>query len=515
MTKENYLNLASAKDLSNRWQRLLYRCLEILPGFLSWGIFCLIFLLSWLAPEIATFIIIAFACFWLTKVFYLSFHQLSGYRLMKKNLSINWLAKVKELENWSEIYHLVILPLCREDISIVRSSLQAIYKANYPKEKIMVVLTGEERGGEAIKKVLAQAQKEFGNKFFKFLITIHPKNLPGEFPGKGSNVAWAVKEAEKLIKQSGLPEEKIIVSNFDIDTRPFPEYFAVLTWHYLKTPNPLRASYQPIPIYANNIWEVPVFSRLVAVSGTFWQMIQQERPEQLVSYSSHALSFKTLKEVGYPNNLVSDDSRIFWKAYLFYNGDYRVVPLYYPISMDAVMAKTFFRTLINQYKQQRRWSWGCENIPYLLYGFLQNKKIPWREKIRHSWIILDGFCSWAVAALIIFFFGWLPLILGNISFRVSLLSYNLPQVTSLLMTIAMFGMLVSAILNFSLLPPRPPHFSRWKSVAMVLQWLLLPIVLIVFGSFPALESQTRLALQKRLDFWVTEKIRKEEMNYSK
>ena len=74
------------------------------------------------------------------------------------------------------------------------------------------------------------------------------------------------------------------------------------------------------------------------------------------------------------------------------------------------------------------------------------------------------------------------------------------------MTLAMIGMVVSAIISLLLLPPRPADCSRWKSLSMVFQWLLLPLTLIIFGTFPALDAQARLILGKPLSFWVTEKI---------
>jgi cellulose synthase/poly-beta-1,6-N-acetylglucosamine synthase-like glycosyltransferase len=432
---------------------------------------------------------------------------------MKKNLKINWLEKLKQLENWQDIYHLIILPMYKEERELVSSTIQSLVDSEYPKEKMIVVLAIEERAGLQIQEMAKKIQEEFEKKFFQFLVTSHPQGIPGEVAGRGSNLAWAIRKAKKIINKLAIPQEKIIVSAFDIDTQPYPQYFACLTYHYLKAKNPLKCSYQPIPLYNNNIWQALAFSRVIATSGTFWQMMQQSRPEQLVSYSSHSMPLKIFEKISYPSNLVSDDSRIFWKSYLAFDGDYRVVPLNYPVSMDAVLAKNFFWTIINQYKQQRRWAWGVENIPYLFYGFLKNKKISLFEKFRQAFIIFEGFWSWATAALLIFFLGWLPLILGGKEFNVSLLSYNLPRLTSILMTLAMIGMVVSAIISFLILPPRPKNLasgwpSKLKTLSMIFQWLLLPITLIFFGALPALESQTRLMLGKALSFWVTEKSRK-------
>ena len=502
----DYLNLARAQDLKNKKERILYRFFEILPGFFSWGTLAGVFILSWLAPIAVAIFIIVFDLYWLLKVVYLSFYQVASYQQMKKNLKTNWLEKLNRIGNWQEIYHLIILPMYKEGPEIVRSTLQSLVDSEYPKEKMIVVLATEERGGREIEEMAKKIKEEFEREFFQFFLTCHPQDILGEVAGRGSNLAWAIKEVkEKIINSLKIPEENIIVSAFDIDTRPYPQYFACLTYHYLMAKNRLQSSYQPIPVYNNNIWQAPAFSRVIATSGTFWQMMQQARPEQLVTYSSHSMPFKILEEVGYPTNLVSDDSRIFWKSYLAYQGNYRVVPLHYPVSMDAVLARNFFRTIINQYKQQRRWAWGVENIPYLLYGFLKSKKISLFEKFRQTFIIFEGFWSWATAALLIFFLGWLPLVLGGEKFNITLLSYNLPKLTSTLMTLAMIGMLISAIISFLLLPPRPKNYSKLKNLSMVFQWFLLPLTLIFFGALPALDSQTRLMLGKPLSFWVTEK----------
>lgn len=492
----------------------MYRFYEIIPGFLAWTTIILIFLLSWLAPAATAIFIILFDIYWLFKTIYLSFHLRAAFSKMRQVMKTNWLEKL-QIENWGDIYHLIILPMHKEPYEVVKESFESLIKTNYPKDKFIAVLATEERAlretsgqaGETAKKI----QQEFSDKFFKFLITTHPANIPGELPGKGSNQAWAAKEVKKIIIDPlKIPHENILTSVFDVDTQVLPDYFSRLTYVFLTCGNPQRSSFQPIPFFTNNIFQAPALGRVIAFSCTFWQMMQQSRPERLTTFSSHSMPFKALVEIGFWNtDIVSEDSQIFWKCYLHYNADWRVESLFYPVSMDANAAPKFWQTMLNLHKQQRRWGWGCENIPYMLDGFRKNKNIPFRKKFYWRFNAIEGFHSWATNALIIFALGWLPLILGGADFNFTLLSYNLPQITRFIMALAMFGIITSAILSVILLPPKPDWFKKRHYFFYFLQWALMPITLIIFGAFPGLEAQTRLMLggKFRLGFWVTPKHR--------
>jgi hypothetical protein len=496
------------------------RFFEILPGGLAWATIVLMVLLSRFLPVWVSVFIILFDIYWLLKTVYLSLHLRAAFSAMKRNMGVNWREKLSETNPeanknvvaWEDVYHVVVFPMYREPYEVVRESFARLATAHYPKEKLLVVLAVEARGGEAARAVGERIKKEFGARFFRFLLTVHPTDLPGEIPGKGSNETWAALRAkETLIDPLQLRYENILVSVFDVDTQVFPEYFGRLTYVFLNAENRLRAIYQPIPLFTNNIHEAPALARVVAFSTTFWQMMQQSRPERLTSFSSQSIPFRMLLDVGFwQKDIVSEDSRIFWQGYLRYHGDFRVEPLLYPVSMDANVAPTFWATMKNLYRQQRRWGWGAENIPYMLQGFRRDPVIPPAKKRYWTFNVIEGFHSWATNSLMIFALGWLPLVLGGQHFGYTLLSYSLPRITRFIISLSMIGIASSAILAILLLPPKPSGGLRWHDyLVYLLQWIFMPLTLIIFGAFPGLEAQTRLMLggRWRLGFWVTPKGR--------
>lgn len=510
--KKPYLHIASARDFSGR-DRVIYRFFEMVPGLLSWGTLIGVVLLSWLLPAWAAVFIIAFDLYWLIKTVFLSFYLRANHYRLKQNLQTDWGTLVKDFPQTNTMWQMVILPFYKEGSAVLHETLHALQTARWPKERMIIILAYEERAGSEAEELACSLVVEYKKAFGVCVAIRHPAGVPGELMGKGSNIAHAAREAVRTtIDPRGIQYEDVLVSAFDIDTHPGADYFLCLAYHFLTAQHPHRSSFQPVPVYNNNIWETSAFSRVVATSGTFWQMMQQERPERLTTFSSHSMSLQSLAEVGYwQNNIVSEDSRIFWNHFFYYNGDYRVVPLAYPVSLDANIGRSFWETVSQVYHQQRRWTWGVENVPYILFCFLKNKAIPFRTKVYYTAIQLEGFWGLATNPLLIFLLGWLPLMLGGTVFNATLLSYNLPRVTRTLMTVAMLGLIGSAIISLSLLPPRPHHFGARRSVGMILQWLLIPVTITVFGAIPGLEAQTRLLLggRWRLGFWVTPKYRKQ------
>lgn len=516
----DYLKIGRASDLKDAKEVRIYRLLEIFPGALSWLTLLGAFFLSWRAPFFISYALIILVIFWFLRSVYLSFHLATGFRRMERYKKIDWLKKLQNLpsdqcslsiDNWRDIYHLILLPNYKEPLNVIEETLQSLVYSDYPKDRMIVVLSFEERAGTERKGVAQAIKEKFSNSFFKLLVTFHPDNLPREIRGHGANDAWAAEKAkESVIDPLNISYERIIVSAFDIDTHVFPRYFSCLTYHYLTCQKPTRTSFQPIPLYNNNIWQATPFSQISSFSASFWQIMCQERPEKLVTFSSHSMSFKALVEVGFKQrNIIADDSRIFWQCFFRYNGDYYVQPIFYPISMDANIGKNFFHTLKNMYKQKKRWAYGVEDIPYFLFACWKNKKVPFKQKLSRGLELISGHWTWATSSFLIFTLGWLPIFMGEIEFAHSLLAYSVPRLASRVMTFAMLGLISSIWLSLHLLPSPPVKTNKFKYILFVLSWFMIPLEMMVFGSLPALDAHTRFMTGKyMLEFWVTPKSRR-------
>lgn len=547
-------------------ERLKQRFFEVIPGSLTWVTLIGMFVLSFFLPVWVAIFVITFDIYWIYRTVFIASYSVIAYRKLKRGKTIDWwercqnivhpeeyavqireriglleksrknglsrsekkiigkeieeqegylkevgeLAKIKDrIWDWRKIIHVVLLPTANEPAEVIEPSIQSIADSNFPNQQVIILLATEER--EPVRNRVEKVdylKKKFDGVFRDFIVTTHEVEA-GEMRCKASNATYAAKKLRVYLDEKGISYDKVILSNFDCDSVAHPQYFAALTYAYVTDPKRLQRAYQPLPMYHNNLWDTNAFVRVIVTSSSFWHMYQSTRRE-MVTFSSHSEPFDTLVKVNFwPVNMISEDSIIYWKGFSYFHGDYEVKPIYLPISLDAVLAETYWKTIKNQYKQKRRWAYGVENLPIIMRAILPDKKIGLWKKIKTALEMLEGHWSWATAPFILALLGWLPLIFGGAQFNESVIAHNLPFVTRYLMTLAMTGLIISVALSLILLPPRPAKHSRKKYIYMVLQWILVPIIAPTLGAMPAIDSQTRILTKRYFgEFWVTEKIRK-------
>jgi hypothetical protein len=544
----------SKEDLTPRQARL-QRFLEILPGACSWTILLGLILLSIFFPFSAAILIVAFYLSWIMRILYSTIFLLLSYLQLNIEKNTDWMRRIHGIDTLSvylkeigpkkfgrhwrqrishrvhqrqlngllaskilppaskDIYHLVIFPVIKEGRDILEPAIEAISHQNFSLKQMVIVFALEERALPLVKSAVYELEKKYKDVFFACNTIVHPAAVPGEARVKGANVTCAARQASAFFQSHQIPFENVVLSCFDADTVVSPHYFACLTYHFMVCPDRQRASFQPIPVYHNNIWHVPGFARVVETGSSFYMLVESTNPEKLVTFSSHSMSFKALVDVDYwPVDMISDDSAIFWKAYIHYDGQYQVVPMFVTLSMDVACASNWWQTAKSVYKQKQRWAWGVENFPIVMRAFLKSKKIPLYEKLRLGFKLFEGHISWATSGFILSLIGWLPVIFARREFAASVVYYNVPDIANTIFTLGFFAICITIVLSLSILPKTKMRYRWLLKLGHAFEWLMVPFILVIFSALPALHAQTRLMLGKYLEFWVTDKKRTPRQN---
>ncbi len=509
-----------------------YRSLEILPFALTIIILSIPMVLAFISAELAAYFVFAYLLLWFMRAIALDVRMIQGWRLMGEHRKAPWNKLLQDLEElkvrlqkpaWhvrniqrvadfmdtpdrilpSQVYHAVIIAFYNESKDVLDPTVQSVIKANYDNKKIILVLAYEERGGPETEKLAKSLVKEYGNKFYMAEAVKHPPNIQGEVIGKGGNVTYAGRWLKTYLEKQKIDPAHVLVTTLDSDNRPDKEYFGALTYTYCSTEDPKRASYQPITMYTNNIWDAPAPMRVIATGNSFWNIVLSLRQHLLRNFSAHAQPMSALIETDFWSvRTIVEDGHQYWRTFFRYEGKYEVYPLYVPIYQDAVLTGSYKKTLSMQFVQVRRWAWGASDIAYVITkGFREKNNVPrhrmWGRMLR----LVEGHISWSTAPLILLLSAFVPLFIVSDSYTAN----ELPQFASRLQRIAMAGILISLYLSIKSLPPRPERYKRHRTVWMMLQWIYLPITSIVYSAFAAIYAQYRLATGRYLGFVVTEK----------
>lgn len=524
----------------------LYRLFEILPAAVSYGALLLLIILSVVNPLWASVYLLLVVITMFVKSFSINFHTLRGHHWLKAAQRVDWAARLDDLqdpvaayarikdvtssgfgykahqdnlsvlaqEGIAEVYpqpsqlkNGVIIAAYNEGYDVIQPTIESVKNTTYNNKQIILYLAYEERGGAEIEATARRLQREYADVFLTFQIVKHPKDMEGEVVGKGGNITFAGYHLQQWCSDHKIAYSDVIVTTLDSDNRPYPSYFDYVTYEYIMRPDRKQLSFQPIALYFGNIWDTPAPMRLIATGNSFWTVISSMRPRTLRNFAAHSQPLDALVEMKFwSTRSIVEDGHQYWRSYFFFHGNYSVVPIHVPIYQDAVMADTLKKTLKAQFKQLRRWGYGVSDIPYVAVNLFSRKRtVPFWEGFARFLRLFDSHVSLAVIAIMITLGGWVPLLVNAEASR-EIAAHQLPIVVSRLQQVATIGIIISIFLMLKMLPPRPARYKRRRTIGMVLQWLLLPVTTICYGSAAAFNAQTHLLLGKYLDkFDVTDK----------
>lgn len=511
-----------------------YRFFEILPGFLSWTTLFLPLILSLIDVRVAAIFILIYLLINFTRAIAAAIRSLHGFSIMRKHQKLNWTQLVDELQagevaeaqalrpSWhyanllrlgaqesillkpNDIFHAIIVATYNESREVLEPTVQSVLASKYDMKKVIFILAFEERGGSDVEVQANSLVSEYKKHFYHAMAVKHPSNIPGELIGKGGNVTYAGRELQKWLSEKDIDPVRVVVTTLDADNRPDKNYLSTLTYAYASCPDPVRASFQPVSVYNNNIWDAPAPMRVLATGNSFYHIVQSMRPHTLRNFSSHAQGMASLIETDFWSvRTIVEDGHQYWRAYFRFDGNYRVYPLYIPIYQDAVLSDTLKRTLKAQFIQLRRWTYGASDISYIIdKGFFHKNKVPrfglWARTLRS----IEGHVTWAAGPLLVLLGGFIPLLVDPRNIAAN----ELPLIVSRVQTFALIFGLATIFICLKTLPPKPERYRRHRTLFMVVQWAYLPLTSIVYNSFAAFYSQTRLMFGRYYDkFDVTEK----------
>lgn len=531
---------APALEASTLFRERLWSLLPVggsllIVSTLFWGPF--------LAPTVLGVGIIAFFSYWLVRSYGVAIASIVGFRRIRRWETTDWLARYVTWRRdqpsgraWNWPRHVVIIPNYKESEEGLERTLRSLADQRNPRQ-VVVVLAMEAREAGADEKATRLVDR-FRPHFANMIATFHPPGIPGETPGKGSNEAWAAREAfDRLIARTGDDLDRYTITSCDADAVFHPSHFAALNYLFLVNPRRYRTFWQPTIFNSNNIWDVPAPQRLLDGLSGINRLSNLLLPGSVkFPTSCYSLSWRMLREVDHwDEEVIPEDWHLYLKTCFMLGNDVHVEGLFLPLGNDCVLTDGYFKTLRAHYNQSVRHAWGCTDIPYAWRAAIGRTPLGVGRRLALAGAVTKAHMMWmaqwylvtmgsqAPVALTHYAGASMPawwlardqiqlpgpswhlgeIIRGDFSHPVGWMLWL--TIANTLIYFCLFPLIAMIVVEFKSRPPRPAHVSRLQMAGGFLWWPLMAPVTFAFASLPALHAQLKLALGQQLVYRVAEK----------
>ena len=519
------------------------RVLDCLPISISLFLATCILWGPYTFPVVLAVGLLIFFVYWVIRSYSVVVACLVGFRRLKRWKATDWPAKYKNWARyrvaapaWDSPAHLVVIPNYKESVEGLARTVGSL-AAQANAGQLVVVLAMEEREAGAHAKA-AELMLRFRATFADMFATYHPHGIPGETPGKGSNEAWAVREAyRRLIEDGGDSLARYTVTSCDADAVFHQHHFEALNYLFLTEAKRYRTFWQPAIFNSNNIWEIPAPLRIPDGLSGINRLSNLVLPGSVrFPTSCYSLSWQMLHEVDYwDEEVIPEDWHLFLKCSYALGNDVRCESLFLPLGNDCVLTDGWFKTIRAHYAQSVRHAWGCTDSPFAwLATFNRQSPLGIRRKLVLALAVTKVHSFWMAQWYLVTMGAHLPVFLRdnmgaempgwwlNRPFRLPGPTWRFSNIfqgdlthavepwlwlsiVSLCIYLCFFPLLMLIVIEFRTRGPRPAGTGVKTSIIGFTMWPLMGAVTFFLASMPALHAQWKLASGRGLVYRVAEK----------
>ncbi|OTA92059.1 hypothetical protein M434DRAFT_32180 [Hypoxylon sp. CO27-5] len=282
------------------------------------------------------------------------------------------------------VVHAIVIPNYKEEVDSLRETLDVLASHPQARDSYDIYLAMEQREHNVELKAMNLIQ-EFVKKFRSIDFTLHPSDIPGESPGKGSNLAWA---ARKLSERYSMGTRKdVIITGIDADSHLSSNYFALLTGMHLSYKDTASTTLYAAPIiFDRNAHAVPAIVRVADILWAAAGLSGLYRGSTIAPPTSvYSVPLELVDRVGgwdCDSEAIGEDLHMYLKCFFALNGNLTVRTILSPVSQSNVKGdggkgvNGLYNDMRARYKQALRHMWGA-----LDSGFAIRKLVElWQER---------------------------------------------------------------------------------------------------------------------------------------
>lgn len=513
------------------WQRSIS---NTIPALLYWSTLCIILSILIYLP-LKYWIVVNLFCIYNLYFFgSIAVFSVLGIKYALRDMRKDHHKEYLEIQSddvlpWESTMHYVVIANYKEDLEILKETMDSLAASSLAKDQMIIVLAMEERENgheDKASSLIKLYQADFKEMFF----TSHPSGLKGEFPGKASNISWALVKIQDHLTEKMYKKENVLITISDADSNFHKNHFENLNLNFCKEPNRQLFFWQSPMISYRNYQSLPLITKMITFLTAIHELAQLADPTDLHHlYSTYHIPY-TLAELtgGMDGDAMAEDHHFFIKAFFSSNGQVRCKPLHIPIGNYAVDSTNYWEAITSRIEQAKRHLWGgIKCWSYIWYRLLTSEctfvlpkkdtpRLPFVNTIR---VILKLQLLMYDAA----FSGILPIISSALLFYYYFINEASTAMASQMIDKSWFFQ-VSSMVQILLILGLPLYYTHWKLLHLIelansnkqKYWrhvltlilgfsTIMPFVSLVLGTIPTFWAVTRLVFTENYRYVVAPK----------